>query len=124
MRMKRALVVVATLTITAALHAQGPATPASRTKQDVTLLASDELEGRLSGSAGEHRASDFISSELRRFGAKPLPGHTSFTIPFEFTAGTRDGGSTRSDTTGLQMVPRSAQDGTSPLVPCFGGGVR
>ena len=94
--MKRALAigaVGAAIALTAALHAQAPAATASRTKQDVTLLASDELEGRLSGSSGERRASDFIAAELQRFGAKPLPGHTSFTIPFEFTAGTRDGGS-------------------------------
>ena len=32
--------------------------------------------------------------ELQRIGAKPLPGQTDFRLPFEFTAGTRDGGST------------------------------
>ena len=61
--MKRVLAigaVGAAITITAALHAQAPATTASRTRQDVTMLASDELDGRLSGSAGERRASDFI----------------------------------------------------------------
>ncbi len=34
------------------------------------------------------------SSELTRIGARPLPGQTDFRLPFEFTAGTRDGGST------------------------------
>jgi Zn-dependent M28 family amino/carboxypeptidase len=31
--------------------------------------------------------------ELGRIGAKPLPGHANMFLPFEFTAGTRDGGS-------------------------------
>ena len=34
------------------------------------------------------------SAQLQRIGAKPLPGATDFLLPFEFTAGTRDGGST------------------------------
>ncbi|MFN7981420.1 MAG: M28 family peptidase [Vicinamibacterales bacterium] len=90
---RRVLAGLGILGLAATLQAQAPATTASRTKQDVMRLASDELEGRLSGSPGEVRAGDFISAELRRIGATPLPGHADFTLPFEFTAGTRDGGS-------------------------------
>lgn len=90
---RRVLAGLGILGLAVTLQAQAPATTASRTKQDVTRLASDELEGRLSGSPGEVRAGDFISAELRRIGARPLPGHADFTLPFEFTAGTRDGGS-------------------------------
>jgi Zn-dependent M28 family amino/carboxypeptidase len=91
--MKRALVAIGSLTLVASLQAQAPATTATRTKQHVTTLASDQLEGRLSGSVGEQRASDYLVSQLQRIGARPLPGQTSFKIPFEFTAGTRDAGS-------------------------------
>jgi len=73
-------------------HAQAPAT--SKTRQFVTTLASERFEGRLVGSNGEKLASDYLVSQLRRIGAKPLPGTTDFLLPFEFTAGTRDGGST------------------------------
>src|SRR5690349_2453798 len=73
-------------------HAQAPAT--SKTRQFVTTLASERFEGRLVGSNGERLASDYLVSQLRRIGAKPLPGATDFLLPFEFTAGTRDGGST------------------------------
>jgi len=90
---RRVLAGLGILGLTATLQAQAPATTATHTKQDVMRLASDDLEGRLTGSPGEKRASDFISSELRRIGAKPLPGHADFTLPFEFTAGSRDGGS-------------------------------
>ena len=69
---------------------------ASRTKAHVEALASDRLEGRLTGSAGERLAADYLISQLQRIGAKPLPGATEFRLPFEFTAGMRDGGTTLS----------------------------
>lgn len=87
------LLALGALGLAASLQAQAPAATQSRTKQDVMRLASDDFGGRLSGSDGEKRASDFIVSELRRIGAKPLPGRTDYTLPFEFTAGSRDGGS-------------------------------
>ena len=91
--MKRALLFLGSVTLASSLYAQAPATTASRTRAHVTVLASDQLEGRLSGSAGERLASDYIVSQLQRIGAKPLPGQTGYKLPFEFTAGTRDGGS-------------------------------
>jgi Zn-dependent M28 family amino/carboxypeptidase len=65
----------------------------SKTRAHVETLASPRLEGRLAGSNGEKLASDYIVSELRKIGARPLPGQTDFVLPFEFTAGTKDGGS-------------------------------
>ena len=56
-------------------------------------LASDKFEGRLTGSAGERLAGDYLIAELKRMGAKPLPGMTDFRMPFTFTAGSKDGGS-------------------------------
>jgi len=66
----------------------------SRTKTQVETLASDKFEGRLTGSPGEKLAADYIISELKRMGAKPLPGMTDFRMPFTFTAGSKDGGTT------------------------------
>ena len=66
----------------------------SRTRTHVETLASDKFEGRLTGSPGEKLAADYIISELKRMGAKPLPGMTDFRMPFTFTAGSRDGGTT------------------------------
>jgi hypothetical protein len=68
----------------------------SKTRAHVETLASPRLEGRLAGSNGEKLASDYLVSELKKIGAKPLPGQTDFLLPFEFTAGTKDGGSTMS----------------------------
>ena len=89
--MKRFVLVAAlALAVQPASRAQQAA---SRTRAHVTTLASPALQGRLTGSAGEKLASDYIAAELRRIGAKPLPGRTDFLEPFEFTSGSRDGGS-------------------------------
>jgi hypothetical protein len=50
------------------------------------------MEGRLTGSAGEKLAADYLIAELKKMGARPLPGLTDFRIPFTFTAGSKDGG--------------------------------
>ncbi|HEY7285495.1 MAG TPA: M20/M25/M40 family metallo-hydrolase [Vicinamibacterales bacterium] len=57
-------------------------------------LAAPGLDGRLAGSNGEKLASDYIVSELKKLDARPLPGRSDFLMPFAFTAGTKDGGST------------------------------
>ena len=46
----------------------------SRTRTYVQTLASERLEGRLAGSPGERLAGDFLAGELRKIGARPLPG--------------------------------------------------
>jgi Zn-dependent M28 family amino/carboxypeptidase len=68
----------------------------SKTRAHVETLASPRLEGRLTGSSGEKLASDYLVSELQKIGAKPLPGQKDFLLPFEFTSGTKDGGSSLS----------------------------
>src|SRR5262245_60254366 len=84
------LVAVTAASVTIAFAQTRPAP--SRTRAHVTALAADRLEGRLTGSAGERLAADYIVAQLQRIGAKPLPGKTDFRLPFEFTAGTKDGG--------------------------------
>lgn len=66
---------------------------ASRSKAHIETLASDKFEGRLTGSPGEKLAGDYLIAQLKRMGAKPLPGMTDFRMPFTFTAGSKDGGS-------------------------------
>jgi hypothetical protein len=90
MKAKAALLIA--LFIPTLVSGQQPAV-ASRARAAVEFLASDRLEGRDTGSPGERLAGDYIAMQLARAGAKPLPGHTDMFIPFEFTAGTRDGGS-------------------------------
>jgi hypothetical protein len=74
--------------------AAGLQAQASRTRAHVETLASPRLEGRLAGSNGERLASDYLVAELEKIGAKALPGQQGLRLPFEFTAGTKDAGST------------------------------
>jgi Zn-dependent M28 family amino/carboxypeptidase len=74
-------------------HAAAQAT-ASKTRADVTLLASDRLDGRQAGSPGAQLAADHLVAELKKMGAQPLPGQKDFRLPFTFTAGVKDGGTT------------------------------
>jgi Zn-dependent M28 family amino/carboxypeptidase len=93
----RALIIAMAVTAVArpgSSAAGQPATAASSsTRLHVQALASEALDGRLTGSAGERLAADYIVSQLRKIGAKPLPGAADYRLPFEFTAGSRDGGS-------------------------------
>ena len=54
---------------------------------EVGYLASEALEGRLTGTTGSQRAAEFIAEQLRRAGLKPLGESGSFFQPFEFTSG-------------------------------------
>src|SRR5215813_145801 len=91
--MKAKFVLLLALCVSTSLGAQQTSV-ASRTRAAVEFLASDRLEGRDTGSPGERLAGDYIAMQLARAGAKPLPGRRDMFMPFEFTAGTRDGGST------------------------------
>lgn len=59
----------------------------------VTALASEEMGGRLTGTEGARKAADYVVGELERLGTSTLPGQSSYRIPFEFTAGVSDTGS-------------------------------
>jgi Peptidase family M28/PA domain/PDZ domain len=85
--MKKALALVCLLTATA--HAD-----VSQLRRYVTTLASEKFAGRQTGTEGERLAREFLVGELKRLGAKPLPGQKDFALPFEFTAGARDAGTT------------------------------
>jgi len=84
----------AALIVVLAVALPGLDAQASKTRAHVEALASPRLEGRLAGTNGERLASDYLAGELQKIGAKPLPGQQDFRLPFEFTAGTKDGGST------------------------------
>ncbi len=79
------------LALVVALPASGQT--AAGTRPHVEFLAADALEGREAGSPGERRAADYLAAQLARLGAVPLPGRADMFLPFEFTAGSRDGGS-------------------------------
>jgi len=65
------------------------ATPASDIRVDdlrahISFLASDELEGRESGREGGHKAANYVESNFRRIGLKPLANQDgAYQIDFE-----------------------------------------
>lgn len=55
----------------------------------VDYLASDKLEGRMSGSNGTRLAADYISARLQEIGLEPLGDNGTYLQQFEFTSGMR-----------------------------------
>lgn len=55
----------------------------SKIKEDVAYLASDELEGRQTGTPGEKKAADFIAQRFEEMGIEPR-GTEGYFQPFSF----------------------------------------
>lgn len=62
-----------------------PAITKEEIKDHITYLASDELEGRFSGSKGEKLAGDYIAKEFQSYGLKTMFGDSYFQ-EFDFTS--------------------------------------
>jgi Zn-dependent M28 family amino/carboxypeptidase len=58
-----------------------PLLSAERIKADVAYLASDRLEGRGPGTRGEELTTDYIASEFKKAGLKPLGSKGSYLQP-------------------------------------------
>ncbi len=86
---------LALILVVSTLSAQSPApaTTAPKTRAYVETLASERFAGREAGSTGEQQAGDYLAAQLARLGARPLPGRADMFMSFDFTAGSRDGGS-------------------------------
>ncbi len=52
-------------------------------KKHIYYLASDELQGRLTGSEGEAKAANYLSAEFKKLDLKPYEGK-DFIIPFDY----------------------------------------
>jgi hypothetical protein len=90
---RTAAVLLLSLGLSAGAAAQALSTSQTpATRAHVEALASEELGGREAGSPGERMAAEYLSDTLAGLGARPLPGLGSMLVPFEFTAGSRDGG--------------------------------
>lgn len=61
----------------------------------VGLLASDAMEGRMTGSDGAGRAGDYIAQAFKQFGLRPAGDDGTWFQSFRFTAGARPGSGNR-----------------------------
>ena len=66
-----------------------PTTTKISIQQRVEFLASDELEGRMTGSEGAKRAAEHIAAQFAQLNLKPIGDEASYFQAFEFTAGRR-----------------------------------
>jgi hypothetical protein len=93
MRRHTARPLLALLVLVSSIPAYAQTATASRTRAHVEMLASERFAGREAGSDGERLAAEYLAAQLARIGARPLPGRADMFATFEFTAGSRDGGS-------------------------------
>lgn len=56
-------------------------------KRHIYYLASEALQGRLTGTEGEQRATEYVADAFAGLGLKPAGDADSYFQPFEFTAG-------------------------------------
>ena len=71
------------------LQGYGPDIREQDLRKQVSYLASEDLEGRLTGTAGAQKAATYIADYFTLVGLAPLPGATNFFQPFEFSSGVR-----------------------------------
>jgi len=64
-----------------------PAISSTDLRLHVEELASDEMEGRLTGTPGERLAAEYLASTLEALGFEPAGDDGTFFDPFEFTSG-------------------------------------
>jgi len=79
-------------------------------RQHVEILASETMEGRLTGSKGELLATDYIAKAFERFGLEPAGDDGSYFQPFEFTAGVTLGENNLLSFAGLDLQTTIDQD--------------
>ena len=87
----------------------------SSSRAHVDSLTAADLEGRLTGTEGTRGAAEYLISQLEEIGAVPLPGADGFEIPFDFTAGTKDTGSSIQVKTELGEEGWSGEERVSAL---------
>ncbi len=79
-------------------------------RQHVEVLASEVMEGRLTGSHGEKLATDYVAKAFERFGLEPAGDDGSYFQPFDFTAGVSLGTDNRLRIPGLEATPEINRD--------------
>jgi hypothetical protein len=60
---------------------------AEKLRERVEFLASDDLEGRMTGSAGARKAGDYIAEHFKAVGLRPLGDEGTYFQEFPFTSG-------------------------------------
>ena len=76
----------------------------------VEALASEAMEGRLTGSRGEQLATDYVAKAFERLGLEPAGDDGSYIQPFDFTASMSLGEDNRLSIAGIEASPEVDSD--------------
>jgi len=88
----KALVLLALLVLPQIVLSQsGPAITAAEIQKHVKYLASDQLEGRKTGTKGGEAAARYIANEFKSYGLKPVGDQGTYFQKFEFVSGIKLG---------------------------------
>jgi hypothetical protein len=93
-----------------ALPATEAAIAAADLRRHVQSLASADMEGRLTGSAGGRRAARYLAEVFRNIGIEPAGDDGSYFQAFEFTASVALGPGNRLSFVGLERTPAVDRD--------------
>src|SRR5258707_13859554 len=74
-----------------------------RYMRDVTYLASDEMKGRGDGSPELDKAADYIASQFRLWGLRPMGDNNGYFQYFEITTGAQVGPKTEARLNGINL---------------------
>jgi len=77
MKLQKFTLLIAFVIFATAAVAQQLEPDAAKIQQSVTYLASDELDGRRTGTAGANEAAKYIAKEFERLGLRPAPATDS-----------------------------------------------
>ena len=79
-------------------------------KKYVSYLASDELDGRLTGTDGEKKATQYVADAFKEIGLLPVGDDNGWFELFDFTAGVALGDGNKLAITGLPVAPAAQVD--------------
>jgi Tol biopolymer transport system component len=92
------------------LPATSAAIDGSDLRRHVEVLASEAMEGRLTGSPGERRATAYVAEVFKRLGLEPAGDEGGYFQAFNFTAGVRLGSGNTLTFEGSDLAPVVDQD--------------
>ena len=95
---------------TPALPESNAAISADDLRLHVEALASEAMEGRLTGSRGELLATEYVANAFQRLGLEPAGDDGSYFQPFDFTAGVTLGDDNSLTIDGVVTSPELGQD--------------
>ncbi len=90
-RMLHTILLAAAPVVTILAQGLSPEITGEDLRTHVRYLASDELEGRASGTIGNRKAAEYIASELKRYGVEPSGDNGGYFQYFQFVSAVKLG---------------------------------